>query len=459
MVEIDPRLTHAASTSPNFGSLVSIEPLLAVYGAGAESTIYSDPNGALVKCRQFGEVLAEQLVIRTRTRFDGDRQIDRIVALERSGVLTRHTAGALHNIRKSGNAATHTHLFDAHAALSALEQCWQLGNLLRIAVSGDRTPRSFIAPEPSSPPAATDNDAVAVVEIEAMLAKSRRELSETLTVLDAARTVQESEAQARRAAEAELARIRDREAAMAASMAGLQAQIAELMQKEAVTSDTAPPPVSDPKGFVQSLRRRPPLNEMQSRRVIDRQLVAAGWLVQDYADVNPRAGLGVAVREFHLASGFADYILYVDNKIAGVIEAKREGTTLTGVERQTRKYADGLRPEHRMVAWRRDEPLPFCYEATGAETRFTNLLDPKPGAPGVLAVAGPETIRTWMHAADARPDAPTFRARVLQMPKLDPEGLRPNQIQAVEGIEKSLRRTCHADWCRWQPAPARRSPL
>ena len=98
MVELDPRLVDAASSSPNFGALVVIEPLLAIYGAGAESTVYSDPNGALVKCRQFGEVLAEQLVIRTRTRCDGGRQVDRILALERAGVLTAHTARVLHDI-------------------------------------------------------------------------------------------------------------------------------------------------------------------------------------------------------------------------------------------------------------------------------------------------------------------------------------------------------------------------
>jgi type I restriction enzyme R subunit len=442
VIKLDPRLVKAASTSLNFGSLAAIEPLLAVYGAGAESSVYTDPNGALVKCRQFGEVLAEQLVVRTRTRLDGDRQIDRIIALERAGVLTAQTANAFHHIRKSGNEATHTHLFDVRAALTALEQCWQLGNLLRMAVSEDRTPRSFIAPQPPSPPVASgEGERVVVAEIEATLAKSRAELSETLTVLEATRTAQESEAQARRAAEEELARFRAIEATLSASMADLQAQIAELMRAGAVASVTdAPAEQADPKGFVEAFRRRPPLNEVQSRRVIDRQLRAAGWVVQDFGETNPAAGLGVAVREFHLATGFADYILYVDSKIVGVIEAKREGTALAGVEAQTRRYARGLQTEHKLVAWRRDgEPLPFCYETTGAETRFTNLLDPKPRSREVFAFARPETIRTWMHTAEARPDAPTFRARVLELPELDQEGLRPNQIQAVTGIEKSLR--------------------
>lgn len=441
MVAIDPRLVDVASTSPNFGSLAAIEPLLAVYGAGAESSIYSDPNGALVKCRQFGEVLAEQLVIRSRTSCDSERQIDRIAALERAGVLTVDTARVLHDIRQRGNAATHSHLFDVQSALSSLERCWQLGDLLRLAVSGDRTPRSFIAPEPAVVPAAGAEDERGVAaEIEAMLAKSRSDLSDSLTVLDATRSAQEAEAKARQAAEAELVRIRDREAAMAASMVELQGQITELLHAGAVTSEAdTSVTVGDSKNFTKAFRRRPPRNEVQSRRVIDKQLADAGWIVQDYADMNPMAGPGVAVREFHLASGFADYILYIDSQIVGVIEAKREGTALLGVEHQTRKYAEGLRTEHQLAAWRRGEPLPFRYEATGAETRFTNQLDPKPRSREVFAFARPETMRTWMHDAGARPDAPTFRARLLALPPLDTEGLRPNQIQAVEGIEKSLK--------------------
>lgn len=392
MVEIDPRLIQVASTSPNFGALTAIEPLLAVYGAGAESSIYSDPNGALVKCRQFGEVLAEQLVVRTKTRCDGDRQIDRIAALERAGILTADTVRVLHDIRTRGNAATHNHLFDVRSALSALERCWQLGNLLLIAVSGARKPSSFIAPEPASPQVAADADErVVVAEIEAMLAKSRSDLSDTLTVLDATRSAQESEAQARQAAETELSRIRDREAAMAASMANLQAQVAELLQAGVVASGAGTIASGDPKTFTQEFRRRPPLNEVQSRRVIDAQLKAAGWLIQDYAEINPGAGPGVAVREFHLASGFADYILYVAGRIVGVIEAKREGTALIGVEQQTRKYAEGLRAEHQLAVWRRGEPLPFRYEATGAETRFTNQLDPKPRSREVFAFAKPRS--------------------------------------------------------------------
>ncbi len=114
--------------------------------------------------------------------------------------------------------------------------------------------------------------------------------------------------------------------------------------------------------------------EEQSRQEIDRLLTAAGWAVQDFKAANIHAARGVALREFQLNAGFgeADDLLYVERKAAGIIEAKKQGATLTGVEVQSGKYAQGLPAA--LPAWRR--PLPFIFESTGAETHFTNALEP-----------------------------------------------------------------------------------
>ena len=61
-------------------------------------------------------------------------------------------------------------------------------------------------------------------------------------------------------------------------------------------------------------------------------LGAAGWVVQDYRSVNLYAGTGVAVRELVTTAGPADYVLFVNCQAVGVIEAKKRGTTLSGVE-------------------------------------------------------------------------------------------------------------------------------
>jgi type I restriction enzyme R subunit len=114
--------------------------------------------------------------------------------------------------------------------------------------------------------------------------------------------------------------------------------------------------------------------EARARTNIDDLLAAAGWQVQDRIRINLSAGRGVAVREFALKTGFADYLLFVDRKAIGAVEAKAEGIPLSGVESQSEKYSTGL-PDI-PPAWRK--PLPFLYESTGVETFFTNGLDPVP---------------------------------------------------------------------------------
>src|ERR1700737_5062148 len=78
--------------------------------------------------------------------------------------------------------------------------------------------------------------------------------------------------------------------------------------------------------------------EDKARSLIDRRLVACGWLIQSRGDMNLGAGLGVAVREFQTASGPVDYGLFVGRKLCGVIEAKPEGTPLSGFSEQAPRY-------------------------------------------------------------------------------------------------------------------------
>jgi type I restriction enzyme, R subunit len=75
--------------------------------------------------------------------------------------------------------------------------------------------------------------------------------------------------------------------------------------------------------------------EQQAREQIDAQLAACGWVIQDYKQFNPGAGLGIALRGAPLKSGTCDYLLLVGRKAVGVIEAKREGTLLSGVAEQS----------------------------------------------------------------------------------------------------------------------------
>ena len=198
--------------------------------------------------------------------------------------------------------------------------------------------------------------------------------------------------------------------------------------------------------------------EARARQTIDALLTAAGWHVCDVANANLRAGdgvvKGVAIREFPLNAGhgFADYLLYVNGKACGVIEAKKEGATLSGVEVQSARYAQGLPAS--LPAWAR--PLPFIFESTGVETRFTNGLDPQPRARPVFAFFRPELLVQWLtylpaqavsaSAATDISEAPTFLRRMQSRPPLVTEWgqggahfkLWPAQITAIQNLEASL---------------------
>ena len=129
--------------------------------------------------------------------------------------------------------------------------------------------------------------------------------------------------------------------------------------------------------------------EEESRQLIDKLLSDAGWKVQDYRQVNLGAGFGVAVREFPLKTGFADYMLFVDRKTAGVIEAKPFGTTLGGVDWQSGKYTTGL-PDG-LDSYQK--PLPFVYESTGKETFFRDQRDPEPCSRRVFSFLQPKAMQ------------------------------------------------------------------
>lgn len=169
--------------------------------------------------------------------------------------------------------------------------------------------------------------------------------------------------------------------------------------------------------------------EQRARQQIDNQLTACGWSVQDYAAVNLYHSLGVAVRGYPTSDGVADYVLFVDRKPVGIIEAKKEeeGYRISDVEAQSGRYA------HSQLKYLQNDPLPFVYESTGVLTRFTDFRDPKPRAREVFTFFRPETLREWLRKPDS------LRTRLLHLPALVKEGLRECQVGAITNLEASFK--------------------
>ncbi len=169
--------------------------------------------------------------------------------------------------------------------------------------------------------------------------------------------------------------------------------------------------------------------EQIARDNIDRQLTACGWIIQSIKQVNLNSGLGIAVKEYLTDVGPVDYLLFVEGKPCGVIEAKREeeGHRINVHENQGEEYA------HAKLKHLKNDPLPFVYISTGEVTRFTDFTDPKPRARELFCFHKPETLRDWLKTGKS------LRTRLHDLPLLQTDGLRDCQINAITKLDSSFK--------------------
>ena len=173
-----------------------------------------------------------------------------------------------------------------------------------------------------------------------------------------------------------------------------------------------------------------PTPEQLARLNIDKILTAAGWVVQDRRRINLHTASAIALCETDVERGFADYMLFVEGKAIGVVEAKAEGTPLVGVADQSEIYARSKLKDFQRWA----NPLPLPHESNGEEIRFRDLRDPRSRSRFTFGIHRPETLRVSIEQSN------TLRTRLQKLPPLVTIGLRDCQVEAVKGLEKSLSR-------------------
>jgi len=165
--------------------------------------------------------------------------------------------------------------------------------------------------------------------------------------------------------------------------------------------------------------------------LINPALEAAGWVIQPFKSADVFASKGVAVEYFQMGRGVgeADYVLFINGEAVGILEAKKEGETLVGKEPQSSRYAKGFPEDFRCV----ELPLPFIYESSGSEIRFTNLWDPKPRSREVFHFHTPEVLESWVKTGKE-----TLRKKMADIPSLDNPTLWDVQKKAIKNLEESF---------------------
>jgi type I restriction enzyme R subunit len=170
--------------------------------------------------------------------------------------------------------------------------------------------------------------------------------------------------------------------------------------------------------------------EERARRNIDNMLEAAGWCIQNHSEHNTAAALGVAVCEYPLkADQRADYLLFINGAAVGVIEAKPEGTTLSGALQQAERYRASL-PDN----LRRLPQFPFSYASTGAETYFRDIRDPDSRSRKVFTFHTPDSLLGQGN------ELTTLRENLRNnLSTLEKGNLWDCQFEAIINLETSLK--------------------
>ena len=111
----------------NFAFLSEHDPILIQLATTAENAFYADPNTTLIKLRQFGEALAQDVSLRAGIDFDdATSQADLLYRLNRDISLEPDVRNLFHVLRIEGNKATHQFQTQHREAMQGLKVARQL---------------------------------------------------------------------------------------------------------------------------------------------------------------------------------------------------------------------------------------------------------------------------------------------------------------------------------------------
>lgn len=434
------------AVSPNFSFLTSHAQLVQL-GTLAERYFREDGNTALIKLRQFGEVMAQIIAAKVGAyQGEGENQKDLLHRLEDRGAIPRDAARLFHELRMVGNKATHRGFGDQNSALTGLKMAWQLAIWFHRAYDRNRD----FQPKPFAPPADPRRvDAVVAAELKRL----REQHLQSLSVAERAQlTAQEAE-QARQSAEEKARAEAEEKAALQKLLAEVEAKHAALQQELEAAQRAAAAVPATVETVVEAAKVAAAaidLDEAATRTIIDRQLRDRGWEVDSQAltfksGARPAKGKAMAIAEWPTESGPADYALFLDTLCVGIVEAKRKRKNVSASIDQAERYAKGIKTTEGMeLAGSAGEfRVPFVYATNGREYLkqietesgiwFRDTRKPTNRRRALTDWPTPDGLRSQLSM-----DRDAAHAALKVMPLNFGFDLRPYQRKAIEAVEAAL---------------------
>ncbi|MFC2273796.1 MAG: DEAD/DEAH box helicase family protein, partial [Capnocytophaga granulosa] len=396
----------------NFEFLKDIEPhLLYRIAYLAETYLYTDPNGCLMKLRQFAEVMVNEVfqIEHIALPYDNN-QANRISVLKREGIIEHQLGSILNQLRQRGNEAVHAGFDSVTSAKTNLQMAYHLAQWYALSYGEGTGGHTFVMPKEEDIPNVADLQAEKEAQEQQIKALTEQliELQKQQSYWEAAQTKEFINAQKERARRT--------------------LQYAKDLQ----------------------------LSEAETRKLIDAQLCEAGWQADTehlrYSKgTRPEKGKNLAIAEWPTDKGFADYALFAGLQLVGIVEAKAQEQNISSIlASQCKDYATHIKQEHAdyLIGQWGDYQVPFLFATNGR--RYFKQLDTMAGI-WFLDVREssniPRALQHWKSPQGLLEDLALDIAKATQSLTQtpydllrDPNGLnlRPYQIRAVEATEKAL---------------------
>jgi type I restriction enzyme, R subunit len=327
-----------AQTSSNFSVLLAHDEQFVRLGRLAERYFADDPNTCLLKLRQLAEGIAQSVASRVGLFTTPDeKQADLLRRLQDHGIVPREVGALFHDIRRAGNEASHKLADDHRTALLALKLSWQL------SVWFHRTfKEAGFKSGPFVPPSPPVNEGA---ELKAELDALRSELTTFRAAhQDTTHALEATKAQAQQSEEE-----RAFWEAMAADAEAAKHEMTQRIVALQVKSSTQPAQTVDKLvAAATSAAATIHLSEADTRKLIDNQLVVAGWVADSTMltfskGARPQKNKAMAIAEWPTETGPADDVLFIGMRPVAVIEAKRKNVDVSASLQQAKRYSRGFR--------------------------------------------------------------------------------------------------------------------
>jgi len=450
--------------SANFNFLNEYDPIFLQLASAAERAFASDPNTTLIKLRQLGEALAQDLAARSGIVFDETTtQADLLWKLHREIRLDPTIREIFHTLRIEGNKANHQFRTQHKDAMNGLKMARVLAvwHHQSFGKQGDKfKPGPFTPPQDPSHQLRTLQ--TEIDQLKAQLVDSNQQLESNQQLANLIALEKEEYAVLAEQMDAEARTYEqlatDVETELNRQKTEFERRLAELR----LTQETSPVDTGKVITETQKASASFTLNEELTRILIDQQLVNAGWQADTQTlthkkGARPEKGKNLAIAEWPtVGRQAADYVLFVGLTPIAIVEAKRENTNVAGKIQQAERYAAGFSPtaimtpawvvEGRTVAWPKGDEehyqIPFAYSCNGrpfikqlaeqSGTWFRDLREPANLAKPLQDFHSPEGLLDRL-----------TRSKTAAEEKLEVEGfsylkLRDYQVKAIQHVENAL---------------------